>query len=82
MNEDIGVLAETLTAQRLERWRAATSLTAHGTFGGLLKSRFLPPRESDVAISMPSLSGSQAPAAAGRTDGVRSREAIWRLPHR
>ena len=36
-----GLLDEVLTAHGgLERWRAVTALTAHGRFGGLLRSRF------------------------------------------
>jgi hypothetical protein len=36
-----GLLNEVLAAHGgVERWRAATAITAHGTFGGLLRSRF------------------------------------------
>ena len=34
----------------LERWRAVTALTAHGTFGGLLRSRFPGNRMANVTV--------------------------------
>lgn len=46
-----GLLHEILIAHGgLERWRAATSLTAHGRFGGLLRSRFPGNRMADVNV--------------------------------
>jgi hypothetical protein len=44
-----GLLDEVLTAHGgLERWRAVTALTAHGTFGGLLRLRFPGNRMANV----------------------------------
>jgi hypothetical protein len=46
-----GLLDEVLAAHGgLERWRAVTALTAHGTFGGLLRSRFPGNRMADVTV--------------------------------
>jgi hypothetical protein len=46
-----GLLDEVLTAHGgLERWRAVTALTAHGRFGGLLRSRFPGNRMANVRI--------------------------------
>jgi hypothetical protein len=45
------LLDEILTAHGgLERWRAVTALTAHGRFGGLLRSRFPGNRMANVAV--------------------------------
>ena len=44
-----GLLDEVFTAHGgRERWRAVTALTAHGGFGGLLRSRFPGNRMADV----------------------------------
>src|SRR4030088_3691596 len=46
-----GLLDEVLAAHGgLERWRAVTALTAHGTFGGLLRSRFPGNRMANVTV--------------------------------
>jgi hypothetical protein len=46
-----GLLDEVLTANGgLERWRAVTALTAHGRFGGLLRSRFPENRMANVTV--------------------------------
>jgi hypothetical protein len=46
-----GLLAEVLAAHGgLERWRAVTALTAHGTFGGLLRARFPANRMTNVTV--------------------------------
>ncbi len=46
-----GLLDEVLTAHGgLERWRAVTALTAHGRFGGLLRSRFPGNRLAEVEV--------------------------------
>jgi hypothetical protein len=46
-----GLLDEVLTAHGgLERWRAATALTAHGRFSGLLSSRFPGNRMAPVSV--------------------------------
>jgi hypothetical protein len=46
-----GLLDEVLTAHGgLERWRAVTALTAHGRFGGLLRSRFPENRMANVTV--------------------------------
>jgi hypothetical protein len=45
------LLDEVLTAHGgLDRWRAATALTAHGRFGGLLRSRFPGNRMANVTV--------------------------------
>ena len=45
------LLDEVLTAHGgLERWRAVTALTAHGRFGGLLRSRFPENRMANVTV--------------------------------
>jgi hypothetical protein len=45
------LLDEVLTAHGgLARWRAVTALTAHGTFGGLLRSRFPGNRMATVTV--------------------------------
>jgi len=45
------LLAEALTAHGgLERWRAVTAITAHGTFRGLLRSRFPGNRLANVNV--------------------------------
>ena len=45
------LLAEVLTAHGgLERWRAVTAITAHGTFRGLLRSRFPGNRLANVNV--------------------------------
>ncbi|WP_433712587.1 hypothetical protein ACQP2U_41325 [Nocardia sp. CA-084685] len=50
MNE---LIDEVLTAHGgLARWRAATALTAHGRFGGLLPSRFPGNRMANVTVRM------------------------------
>jgi len=62
----------------LERWRAVTALTAHGTFGGLLRSRFPGNRMANVTVrvqlqnSTPSLKASRK-----RTSEPRSIEATF-----
>ncbi|MEV6253202.1 hypothetical protein AB0L97_08085 [Nocardia sp. NPDC051911] len=49
--EAAGLLDEVLTAHGgLERWRAVTALTAHGRFGGLLRSRFPGNRMAEVSV--------------------------------
>ncbi|MFE9321099.1 hypothetical protein ACIHDR_44605 [Nocardia sp. NPDC052278] len=46
-----GLLDEVLTAHGgLERWRAVTALTAHGRFGGLLRSRFPGNRMTNLTV--------------------------------
>jgi hypothetical protein len=46
-----GLLDEVLAAHGgLERWRAVTALTAHGTFGGVLRSRFPGNRMANVTV--------------------------------
>jgi len=46
-----GLLDEVLAAHGgLERWQAVTALTAHGTFGGLLRSRFPGNRMANVTV--------------------------------
>jgi hypothetical protein len=46
-----GLLDEVLAAHGgLERWRAVTALTAHGSFGGLLRSRLPGNRMADVTV--------------------------------
>lgn len=46
-----GLLDEVLAAHGgLERWQAVTALTAHGTFGGLLRSRFRGNRMANVTV--------------------------------
>lgn len=45
------LLADVLTGHGgLERWRAAAAITAHGTFGGLLRSRFPGNRMANVNV--------------------------------
>jgi hypothetical protein len=46
-----GLLDEVLTAHGgLDRWRAVTALTAHGRFGGVLRSRFPGNRMANVTV--------------------------------
>ena len=46
-----GLLDEVLTAHGgLDRWRAVAALTAHGRFGGLLRSRFPGNRMANVTV--------------------------------
>lgn len=46
-----GLLDEVLAAHGgLDRWRAVTALTAHGRFGGLLRSRFPGNRMATVSV--------------------------------
>ncbi len=46
-----GLLDEVLTAHGgLEGWCAATALTAHGRFGGVLRSRFPENRMANVTV--------------------------------
>jgi hypothetical protein len=49
------LLDEVLTAHGgLDRWRTVTALTAHGRFGGLLRSRFPGNRMANVSVRMES----------------------------
>jgi hypothetical protein len=46
-----GLLDEVFAARGgLERWRAVTALTARGTFGGLLRSRFPGNRMTNMTV--------------------------------
>jgi hypothetical protein len=46
-----GLLDEVLAAHGgLEQWRAVTALTAHGRFGGLLRSRFPGNRMANITV--------------------------------
>jgi hypothetical protein len=46
-----GLLDEVFAAHGgLQRWQAVTALTAHGTFGGLLRSRFPGNRMTNVTV--------------------------------
>jgi Ca2+-binding RTX toxin-like protein len=72
-----GLLDEALTAHGgLERWRAVTALTAHGRFGGLLRSRFPENRMANGDSLLLGGSGSDALFGQNGLDTLNSQDGV------